>query len=802
MSGIAVPACQSCGKKLPRELGTKLSSRSVRYCSGACRQRAYRERAKSGAVVSERTPIGLCTHVSTFHGRERDMQSLEQLRDASRLLTLVGPPGVGKTRLAMEWLKRVPETRWGEVVLVDVGKVGDGELMQAVADAAAIPLDPHEPPAETLCVALAGMGAVHLLLDNAEHRLDEIGALLAVLLPRCGRLRVLATSREVPRLPGEMVYSVKGLPVDDVSPDDQFRSDALSLFADRARSSCPDLLATDADTAVIGEICDALDGVPLAIELAAGLVRVLPLVGIRDALRDEPWSLSLGWRTADPRHQSMAAAVDWSLERLTEMERTGLLRLSVLPDGFELDAAVAVAAVGSSADTVNVLRGLESQSMVVIDSHSPAPRRFRIPAPIRWHALRLLDASGERPSTLDRLVSFLAALAAPAARVAAVPRSAAARFAAEHDTVRHTMDRLAGTSDPRRLLLAGLLPYGRGNREESCGLISRVHDALAAVGPDAEHRGFALGAAAVLTLCEDGALDDAVELADNAVWSLRATDVVGPLARQLRIRSIVHSHRGDLQAAVADLTEHQRICRALGDEHATVLGEARLAIALLGRADFGAAAEVLARSGGAADPALAGDAFAHAVGLLALAGGEAESAEKAFCGVLRRVRPDSHLVPWCLEGLAVAARLVRSADQTLFLAAGADRLRNTMAVPAEPWWARQVADAVAEAQSSLPSSKSETTVRTSLRLSPEWLRRYALDGLPNPKALPAQVTLREAEVVELIAQGMTNRQIAAALHLSLRTVESHVRNVKERLQLRSRAHLAAWAARACSPNVT
>ncbi|HEX8867927.1 MAG TPA: hypothetical protein VF821_19870, partial [Lentzea sp.] len=266
-----VGTCATCGAATATS-----RRRHARYCSNACRQRAYRQRANE--------PV---TTLDSFIGRAEELDRLAGFGDA-RVLTLVGPAGVGKTRLAKEFTRGLAE--WVELSSVS------GAVARACATALGIGEVTREPVLSTLVHALAGRTMV-LVLDNCEHVAVECAALLEPLLLGCPGLRVIATSREPLRVPGEVLFAVQPLPI----------TCAVELFADRARANQLGLKFDDLEA--LRTLCARLDRLPLAIELAARLVTVLPVQELLARLDDRLELLNRGNRTAAERHQSLRAAI-------------------------------------------------------------------------------------------------------------------------------------------------------------------------------------------------------------------------------------------------------------------------------------------------------------------------------------------------------------------------------------------------------------------------------------------------------------------------------------------------------------
>jgi predicted ATPase/class 3 adenylate cyclase len=302
-------------------------------------------------------PNNLPRHLSTFIGRRDDVAEVRQLTAEAPLVTLTGPGGVGKTRLclqvAAELLDNFADGAW----LVELEQIVDANLVaQQVAVALGIDQASDADPREAVVAHLRSREAL-LILDNCEHVVDAVARLANDLLRACPGLRVLATSREPLGVPGERLYPVRSLSLPSgkrLTTDALADSEAVHLFAERARAADPTFELTDANVAAIAEICRRLDGIPLAIELAAARVRALSPQQIAERLDDRFRLLTGGSRTVMPRHQTLRAAIDWSFDLLPDTERSVLWRLSVFAGTFSLEAAEAVCA-GSDVEQYEVI---------------------------------------------------------------------------------------------------------------------------------------------------------------------------------------------------------------------------------------------------------------------------------------------------------------------------------------------------------------------------------------------------------------------------------------------------------------
>ena len=335
--------------------------------------------------------LALPLALTTFVGREDDMSELAAVLESARLLTLIGPGGVGKTRLAMRLAEvsvgRYPDGVW----LCDLATIREPAL---AADAITTALDVQRRQGrsalESLVEVLQGR---HLLVvfDNCEHLLAPIGEVTETVLRMCPGVRILATSREPLAVDGEQVRLVRPLPVPDATETDpirSMRSASVGLFVDRAISAQPGFRLTPAAVPSVVEICRRLDGVPLAIELAAARVRTMALADVAAGL-DERFTLLTAGRRTEPRHQTLLAAVEWSHDLLDPTEQAVFRRLAVFAGTFTLDDVerICTDVSISAADARTVLPALVDKSMVVADTAT---------SPTRYSLLETLRAFGRQ----------------------------------------------------------------------------------------------------------------------------------------------------------------------------------------------------------------------------------------------------------------------------------------------------------------------------------------------------------------------------------------------------------------------
>jgi predicted ATPase/DNA-binding SARP family transcriptional activator len=368
-------------------------------------RRLYRELLTAGDADGPRaSPLPLA--LTTFIGRERELGEVGRLLDRTRLLTITGPGGSGKTRLALEAAAR----REGEVRLVELAPLADPALLpSAVAVGLGVSLPTDADPIEALARAI-GTRELLLVLDNCEHLVNAAAELAAGLLARCPGLHILATSREPLHIDGEVAWRAPSLslPGDD---DDPRSSEAVSLFVDRAAAAAPELELNDEDLAATAAICRRLDGMPLAIELAAARIRHLSPAQLADRLGTALDVLGTGSRTALDRQQTLRATLDWSYTLLDDDERALFQALSVFAGDFDIAAAEAV-----GGNALDVLGRLVDKSLVLADRHG-ADVRYRLLETFRQYGFEHLSDPATPIAAHRRHYLALAERLAPSAEL-------------------------------------------------------------------------------------------------------------------------------------------------------------------------------------------------------------------------------------------------------------------------------------------------------------------------------------------------------------------------------------------------
>jgi predicted ATPase len=374
------------------------------------------DRAALGSADAARLPP-LSVDVSSFVGRDRELAKLKAVLRGTRLLTLAGTGGVGKTRLALELARGTEESYTGGAALIELAALPDARLVPEVIAAA---LDVTAMPGQELIDAVVDFlvpRSLLIVLDNCEHLLAATVALADTLLRSAPQLTILATSREPLRLPGEIVFRVPSLDIPDpeqaLDPHELLRYEAVQLFVERASAASSGFTVDDANAGDVARICLRLDGLPLALELAAGRLAALGPATIAERLADRFHVLRSVSHASPTRQQTLTAALQWSHDLLEQDERTLFHRLAVFAGGFELDAVESVCAGGvlDAARIADLLARLVEKSLVTAEEGVAGGRRYRLLETILLFARERLDDAGETSEFAARHARWVLALA-------------------------------------------------------------------------------------------------------------------------------------------------------------------------------------------------------------------------------------------------------------------------------------------------------------------------------------------------------------------------------------------------------
>jgi non-specific serine/threonine protein kinase len=734
---------------------------------------------KQQGVPMHNLPVPLTTLV----GRARELQALGETLRKTRLVTLTGPGGVGKTRLGLAVAHGQIARRADGVWLVDLAS---GPDTPDVAEETARVLEVGKARGATAVSALRSFLAdrdLLLVLDNCEHVVEQSAQLAFELLSSCAAVRVLATSREALGVIGETVWRLEPL-----EPEDAGR-----LFIERARQRRPELVVSGRADAAIVQLCERLDRLPLAIELAAGRVGAMSVEEILASLDQRIGDLGGSGRLSPAHHRSVRAAVAWSYELLEHAEQQAFRRLSVFVAGFDAAAAKAVAEA-----PLELIARLVEKSLIAVRESPHGSTRYRLLETVREYARALLVEAGEEGAARERHFRHFSSLA-DIAREEWL-QTGRSRITNEleddYENVRAALD-WATRSEPCAgvAMVAGTrdLFYKFGQGEgfrlaqlllEQCPTQDRHRaEAQIAAGQLASATGDLTAAKSVLAQARELSrqLGEPV-LEASASWFQGVTELVS----------------GEPTAG----REHLETSRALYRELGIRIGEARALAGLAGTFQFAnepeRAKELLetALEIYAAEDDRWGQGQCHTfLGMIAEdTRNDWSEATAHYRRAVELLRPfsDTTLLPVALLGQAgVVARQDR--ERALRLVAAAIALRARAGGEFQPVFRDRANSITSGAETALGDRFDEVwAAGTRLGLDEAIALAFGT-ARPRARAAPSGLSARELEVVLLVADGLANKAVAGQLHLSVRTVESHVRHALAKLGLENRTQLAAWA---------
>lgn len=725
--------------------------------------------------------------LTTFVGRSRELSELEAAVRRSRLVTLIGPGGVGKTRIAVELAGRLEPDFSDRVAVVDLASITQpGLLSQLVASAVGVQESLGIGLMPALLDALSRRQLL-LLLDNCEHLVAAAAALGTTMLQTCPQLKLLATSREPLGVQGETIRQVLPMAVDD----------AAALFGERLLEATAAYQPSSVRLELVKQLCERLDCIPLAIELAAGRARVLTIEQMLERLDDRFRLLESASSTAPQRHQTLERTIEWSYELLTPEERSLWCQVSVFAARFDLEAAECVARVGEQGN-LQLLARLADRSLVQVEHVGPAAS-YRLLESIREYGrshLRPEQAEIEvlcrfRDCYLDRALQAESAWRGPhqaewLARVEAdLPNFRAALQFSLGDYPETALRMASGLwffwyvsgrlSEGRRWLEAGLAAWPERDGTRACGL----NDAgfLAYCQGDSD---------AALPLLE-ASLQLGHELGDEQVIAFATT--------RLGIGALFH---GDLPRAARLLDEALASYRSLGDVVGIYLAGYELAEALFRLGNYDRSAERYEES--LAVKRRQGDRWHIAFSLFGLGQLARERGDLARAGELLResleirIALGDHIgTANSIEAIAWVATSQKDYRLAARLMGSTTRLLERIGAKLPPHLVRSRRECEALLVKQLGSKGFAHALAEGAQLDAEEAILLAMGGTFTARK-PGGLTSRELAVARLVARGLANKEIAAQLSISERTAESHVEHIRNKLGFHSRSQIAAWAA--------
>jgi non-specific serine/threonine protein kinase len=786
---------------------------------------------------------GFPAALTSFVGRTGPVREVAGLLAERRLVTVTGPGGSGKTRLATEVARRTVGRFEDGTWLVELAPVADPALVAtAVATALGVLEQPGVPAAEAVARSLAGQQLL-LVLDNCEHVIGAAAELCAGLLGACDDVKILATSREPLAVAGEARFRLAPLALPDLQdPAGAAGAEAVVLFADRARSADARFVLDDRTGPVVAQLVARLDGMPLAIELAAARVEALGLTQLLDRLGDRFALLAGGDRLAPWRQRSLAATIEWSYQLLDETERRVFRRVSVFPGPFTLEAAEAIAGPGACRA---VLHLVDCPLLVPPQPGADGRSRYAMLETLRAYGNRLLAQAGEENAAAAALTGWALEVAERAAvglQTSTAEEQDAARWLDAEDATMGQVLGWAVNHDPAAAArLAAALGWWwvlRARLPGQYGLLCEVAGSAEA-GRDGWRVQQWLAISAMYSADQAVALEHFTALYD-------AAGDVGPSparAEGLAGRAVTLLNMGRTEEAAGEARRSLAVAREIGYPEGEVLALGTLSFIALSSDDFDGAVQ-LARQAAQITVGVSGRSVRWSSSVLAgalIAAGDLVAADQVSAMGLVRPReaddvfnrlgllPDMVILDVHAGRLGDAAAHLReelqpgvrtggwlevsnSLDGCGFLCAATARPAEAVTIwaaeaaptheagdPDWPAWIRLREEPLRVARQALGPDRTRAEEERGAAMSLATAAEYALllteSGPEQVQAPPGpgQLSQRERELVTLVAQGRTDTQIAAELYISVSTVRSHLDRIRDKTGYRRRADLTRLA---------
>jgi len=756
-----------------------------------------------------RSAGGLRDELTEFVGRRAELAQVRDALAGARLVTLTGPGGIGKTRLALQVAAGAARAFRDGVWLAELTGLRDPGLLVAEV---ARSLGLSDKSARWAVASLADYlqsRQVLLVLDGCEHLADACAVMADVLLRGCPGLRIIATSRHVLGVAGEVTIAVPPMTVpaegNPAGPEELLGYEAVRLFAGRGAAVLPGFAVDESNGAVVAGVCRALDGIPLAVELAAVRLRSLSPGQILDRLDARFQLLAGGGPAGQPHHRTLQAALEWSYELLTDGEQAMWRRVSVFAGSFDLDAAEKVCAVGrlATGQTADLIDALVAKSILLREGQGTA--RYRLLDTIREFGLAKLRGRGNERALRLRHRAYYAALAARQDAFGPGRGEWIAALDADHENLRAALRFCL--ADPAEAAAGAQIACDLWRYWETRGHLTEGRRVLAALldqlGPASPARPRVLWTTGFLALFQ-GDIPAARRLLEAC---LSAASPAGDVAAEAWASSFlgwVVYYGGDADQGHALAQTALRLHRAADDRTGVVLALMQIGyIHMCGREAEPAACWFTRCADLCRD---SGNVWYHAysqwgLAVCALLRGDHEGARRLGFEALRTIRcmDDAMGVVLCIDALGWAAAAGHEAVRAVTLAAAAEAAWAAIpATPADPLRAHHD-EALRVARAALSGPEYRAAFAKGRAMDPAEAVAFALGKPARPRldtgrAGPGQLTRREQDVAMLVAQGMSNGQIAASLVISVRTVETHVQHIMDKLGCGTRAQIAAWSA--------
>jgi predicted ATPase/DNA-binding CsgD family transcriptional regulator len=739
--------------------------------------------------VLDRQVGNLPAQLSSFVGRDLELAELKPLLSQVRLLTLTGVGGCGKTRLGIQVANAARDLFPDGVWFVDLAPVSaPAQVPLAVATALKVAEKPGRSLEESLWDEMAP-NRLLIVLDNCEHLIESSATLAATALAACPTLQIIATSREALNVPGELSWRVPPLR----------QPDAVRLFLARAALSRTGIKVDGLNKQRVADLCQRLDGLPLALELAAVRLRAMSLEEIVARLEDRFRLLSAGSRTALPRQQTLRATVDWSYELLTETERALFRRLSVFVGGFDLASAEAICSGDGlgAGDVLERLPQLVDRSMVQAEESVEGAVRYRLLETLRQYGAEQLQVSDEADRFRSRHAEHFLVRAEGADSPGPGQHVNIPWIERDHDNLRAALDWFADHDALRRLrlsaalswfwILRGQLTEGRQQLEAS---LASSHDRSTLRAKALRGLGHMTRSLGEISLARDE-LEEALAISEERHDE---SDV----AFTLLILGTTSTVQGDLAAGWTYYERALAMYARLGDRRGVARMQFQLGIQSFWLRD-------LPRSEAFLEQCLPGlreskdDTFTAqalaVLGMVALDSGHLTRARSLLAESLSLSRPQgAHFaITLALDALAGVAAAHQQHERAMQLAGASSAARDAAGMQLPPHMLASRDRWLESARRRLGKKAADQGWEVGRKIPVNEAIAYALGETEKISSAGATtLTRREKEIAQLVSRGLTNKQIAERLVVSVRTAESHVESVRNKLGFQSRAQIAAW----------
>jgi predicted ATPase/DNA-binding CsgD family transcriptional regulator len=738
-------------------------------------------------AIGSAVPDNLPRYLTSFIGRGTELSKLKHLLGRSRMVTITGPGGAGKTRLATE-LARACLDRWPRAVWwVDLAAVSDPDQVDgAVVSALALP---GQGPAREVVIAWLGARRALLMLDNCEHLAAACSEFCQTTLERCPELTIVATSREALGVPGEAQRPISSLQA----------SDAVHLFEARAQLVLPDFKVGTSNLDPVSEICERLDRLPLAIELAAARVGLMADQEILSQLNDRFRLLTGGSRTTPERQRTMMATIDWSYRLLTADESTLFRRFSVFRGGFTLESAQAVCADRASRAVLDLIASLVHKSMVAAERTEGSGVRYRLLESQLAYAEIQLQEAGELDLIRRRHCEYFSGIISAKIYNRSAPQNsfgvADAQWARESGNLWAALGWARDNAADLGLGLAAELTRLFTDLAQSRRLIEEVLSRSPAQGLA---RAYAIDSAFWAAYYR-GDYVAALTYAEAALALARDLGDADRQASALYAAGITHIARAELATAAGKFEVAIALVKGSTNQRLVGVIGTGIAYVAIQRGDCVAARDIMSEhviaATAAGDIEIAADfrtmlAWAQ----LGLNRPEAAATEwKEALSILSGLRHRIGILD-CLEGLSCVAETGGDDRRAIRLAAAASRMAGEISYIFDPWELSQSEDSHRRSRARLGTRRSQEAWNQGWSLSSERAIDYALgQNEPGTFIDAGPLSRRELSVTKLVAAGMTNRQIAEELFIAERTAEGHIERIRNKLAVHSRTEVATWA---------